>query len=168
MRNMLVHRGRRLTMMLPYVNPEPKLLVPPSVIVDRTELAAMLPRDPGRSEVEVMRDTRSVAGLMLSEDGANTLLRLVGTTISLVEDTSIYLADLWRRRQATPALLPQPLAQWPETTPSPSAGFNGYDPGSIHIEDSGRLLANPQLGLRMRAAALLNDQLHQWKPWTET
>ncbi len=168
MRNMLVHRGRRLTMMLPYVSPEPMLLVPRSVIADRTELAPLLPRDPGRSEVEVLRDTRTIAGLMLSEDGAKTLLRLVESTIRLVEDTSIYLADLWQRRQADLALLPQPGAQWPEVTPSQSSSLTGYDPGSIDIGDSGQLLANPQLGPRMRAAAVFNDQLHLWATWTET
>jgi len=168
MRNMLVHRGRRLTMMLPHVTPEPVLLVPRSVIADRTELAPLLPRDPGHSEVEVLRDTRIVAGLMLSEDGAKTLLRLVESTIRLVEDASIHLADLWQRRQADLALLPQPAAQWPEVTPSRSAGFAGYDPGSIDVGDSGRLLANPQLGPRMRAAALFNDQLHLWETWNGT
>jgi hypothetical protein len=166
MRNMLVHRGRRLTMVAPYMTDYPTLIVPASVIADRTEVAHLLPRDPGRSEVEVLRDTQTTTGLMLSEDGAKTLLRLVESTISVVEETSTHLVGLWQCRRADPALLEQPITQWQEITPSRSPGFAGYNPGSAGIIDSGQLHVNPQLGQRMRASALLNDRRHLWAAWT--
>lgn len=168
MRNMLVHRGRRLTMIAPYMTQYPTLIVPPSVIADRTEVAHLLPRDPGRSEVEVLRDTQTTAGLMLTEDGAKTLIRLVESTIRVVEETSTHLVGLWQRRRADPALLAQPTTQWQEITASRSPGFAGYYPDSAGVIDSGQLHVNPQLGQRMRAAALLNDQRHLWATWTAT
>jgi hypothetical protein len=102
---------------------------------------------------------------MLSEDGAVTLRRLVKSTIMVVEEISSYLIDLWQRRRADPSLLEQPTKQW-ELVPSRSPAFAGYDPGSVKIGDSGQLHVNPQLGQRMRAAALLNDQRDRWATWT--
>jgi hypothetical protein len=142
--------------------------VPPSVIAARTKVAQLLPRDPGRSEVEVLRDTDNPMDVMLFEHAGLTLARLVQSTIHVVEETSAYLADLWQRRRATPALLAQPLAQWTEPTPRRSTGFAGYDPDSVEAIAAGQLHVAPQLGHRLRAAALLNDQRPQWATWTST
>jgi hypothetical protein len=102
---------------------------------------------------------------MLPEDGAKTLRRLVESTTRVVEETSSYLIDLWQRRRTDPTLLEQPAEQSPEVTPSRSPGFAGYDPGSVEVGDSGQLRVS-QLGQRMKAAALLNDQRHRWATWT--
>ena len=63
MRNMLVHRGRHVTITILDVREPPQLIVPPSVWADRVHLVHLLPRDPGRSQVEVMRDSDGPAVL---------------------------------------------------------------------------------------------------------
>jgi hypothetical protein len=57
---------------------------------------------------------------MLSEDGAKTVHRLVKSTITVVEEISSYLIDLWQRRRADTSMLEQPTEQWWELVPSRS------------------------------------------------
>ncbi|MCW5983542.1 MAG: hypothetical protein KIT09_35955 [Bryobacteraceae bacterium] len=105
-RNMLVHRGRRFE--IGQLLPRLPVLYRPSgePIMQRV---IQLPRDPGRSEVEVFLD--SPWSQVLTEDAKQTLEGLKNSTMALIERTAEDLLDLWTWRRANPRILEQPRTQ---------------------------------------------------------
>jgi hypothetical protein len=129
-RNMLVHRGRRF---------EYGQFVPRSRVLYGAEGQRLLhsrrvthlPRDPGRSDVEVFLDPPWT--LVLSEESERTLRGLISSTKALLEASAKDLLALWQWRRDHPGSLRQPAAQWPNGRSTQSTGFNGYAPGSLEL-----------------------------------
>ena len=157
-RNMLVHRGRRIELgqFLPI---EPVLFGPDGQPAPRARRVAHLPRDPGRSDVEVFLgmpwDT------VLHEEGERTLQGLMNSGIQLIETMGSHLIDLWRWRRDHPADLRQPAEQWKDGPAADSTGFNGYAPGSLALTP-GLGMMHPTTARRFHAGALDDAARPQW------
>jgi hypothetical protein len=157
-RNMLVHRGRRIEhgQFLPI---EPVLYGPDGRPAPRARRAAQLPRDPGRSDVEVFIDTPWEH--VLPEEARKTLFGLTGSTISLLETVAQDLLALWQWRRAHPGHLRQPASQWKRGPSKESTGFNGYAPGSLKLDPCMGIM-HPVTARRFYAAALDDQARPQW------
>jgi hypothetical protein len=158
-RNMLVHRGRHLWM-TKLVNKDVPLHVPGGDVVLPHAMVPMLPRDPGRSEVEVLRDA-SEKGFLLTESAWTTLEAVKESTVSLCEDASGALISAWKARRESPEQLPQPKEQWPEVGPGRVAQFGGYAPGSVPFDPS-EFRASLGFPRRLRAAYLADRDRERW------
>ena len=79
---MLVHRGRRIELGQ-YLPITPVLLGPDGKPAPRARRVSHLPRDPGRSDIEVFVDTPW--NMVLHEEGTQTLLGLMNSTSLLLE-----------------------------------------------------------------------------------
>lgn len=157
-RNMLVHRGRRTWMR----NLRPsgvRIFIPGGGAVFPSPVIPMLPSDPGRSEIEVLRDA-SEEKLVLREDGWHTLEAAIESTNFTVHGCAELLLDAWRRRRADPDALPQPKSQWPHPK-SQSAPFDGYAPGSVPFDPT-EIHANSVFGKRIKAAAVEDASRTRW------
>ena len=106
-RNMLVHRGRRIEMGQ-YLPITPVLLGPDGKPAPRARRVSHVPRDPGRSDIEVFIDTPWK--MVLHEEGTRTLQGLMNSTASCWRPPQGRL-DLWRWRRAHPGDLRQPADQ---------------------------------------------------------
>jgi hypothetical protein len=157
-RNMLVHRGRRIELgqLLPV---EPVLLGPDGRPAPRTRRISHLPRDPGRSDIEVF--LAMPANTVLHEDGQRTLEGLIGSTTGLLETMAAHLLDLWRWRRNHPGDLRQPAEQWKNGPSTQSTGFTGYAPGSLNLDPSIGTM-HPITAKRLHAAALDDAARPQW------
>ena len=158
LRNMLVHRGRRIELgqYLPIL---PVLLGPDGKPAPRARRVSHLPRDPGRSDIEVFIDTPW--NMVLPEEGARTLQGLMNSTVLLLEAAAGHLLDLWRWRRAHPGDLRQPTDQWRNGPSKHSTGFNGYAPGSLPLEPSMGMM-HPVTARRFHAAAVDDAARRQW------
>jgi hypothetical protein len=158
-RNMLVHRGRRIEIGQ-FVPRLPMLYGPDGKPVPRVRVVTQLPRDPGRSDVEVfLQPTNSP---VLTEDAEQTLGALLKSTTALVEAVAGELLDFWKWRKANPAKLSQPTAQWPDGVSAETSSFAGYAAGSFQYSPS-LMTTHPVVVQRMRAAALDDKARPQWK-----
>lgn len=157
-RNMLVHRGRRIELGQ-YLPITPVLFGANGQPVPRARRVAHLPRDPGRSDVEVFLGMPW--NTVLQEEGQRTLQGLISSTTQLVETMAKHLIDLWRWRRAHPADLRQPAEQWKDGPSIHSTGFNGYAAGSLVLEP-GMGMMHPITARRFHAAALDDQARLQW------
>lgn len=135
-RNMLVHRGRRLELgqFLPV---EPVLFGPDCQPAPRARRVAQIPRDPGRSDVEVFLGMPW--NTVLHEEGQRTLRGLMSSTTQLVETAASHLIDVWRWRKSNPADLRQPAEQWKDGPASHSTGLNGYSALTWHAKSAAEI-----------------------------
>ena len=158
LRNMLVHRGRRIELGQ-YLPITPVLLGPDGKPAPRARRVSHLPRDPGRSDIEVFIDTPWK--MVLHEEGTRTLQGLMNSTLLLLEAAAGHLLDLWRWRRAHPGDLRQPADQWKNGPSKQSTGFNGYAPGSLPLEPSMGMM-HPITARRFHAAAVDDAARPQW------
>jgi hypothetical protein len=158
LRNMLVHRGRRIELGQ-YLPITPVLLGPDGKPAPRARRVSHLPRDPGRSDIEVFIDTPWK--MVLHEEGTRTLQGLMNSTLLLLEAAAGHLLDLWRWRRAHPGDLRQPADQWKNGPSKQSTGFNGYAPGSLPLEPSMGMM-HPATARRFHAAAVNDASRPQW------
>jgi len=158
-RNMLVHRGRR-TEVGQFVPRTPFVFGPHNQPVLRASRITHLPRDPGRSDVEVFLEPSKSP--ILTESDHQTLTGLLESTQSFVEALGAELLGFWNWRKDHPQSLSQPSEQWPNGPSTQSSGFLGYAPGSFEYSP-GMLTGHPVVFQRMRAAALLDAQRPQWR-----
>jgi len=158
LRNMLVHRGRRIEMGQ-YLPITPVLLGPDGKPAPRARRVSHLPRDPGRSDIEVFIDMPW--NMVLHEDETQTLEGLMNSTVLLLEAAAGHLLDLWRWRRAHPGDLRQPADQWKNGPSKQSTGFNGYAPGSVPLEPSMGMM-HPITARRFHAAAIDDAARPQW------
>jgi hypothetical protein len=158
LRNMLVHRGRRIEYGQ-FVPRTPVLYGADALPVLRARRVTNLPRDPGRSDVEVFLDTPWT--LVLSEEGERTLQGLTGSTKGLLETTAKDLLEFWQWRRDHPAALRQPASQWPQGRSTQSTGFNGYAPGTLELAP-GMAIVHPVFARRIHSAALDDRARPQW------
>ena len=159
-RNMLVHRGRQMTMthLLPEKSPILSATGLPTVY---SRPVVLLPNDPGRSEVEVLLDAPA-NHFMLTEDATLTVEGVYESTVQLVEAASLVLLDLWRRRRNSPSLLVQPKKQWERIPATQPCGFAGYAPGTIEMAREG-MHVHSLFYRRLLAAALTDPQRGEWE-----
>lgn len=158
LRNMLVHRGHRIELGQ-YLPITPVLLGPDGNPAPRARRVSHLPRDPGRSDIEVFVDTPW--SMVLHEEGRQTLRGVMNSTSLLLEAGARRLLDLWRWRRAHPGDLRQPADQWKNGPSKQSTGFNGYAPGSLPLEPSMGMM-HPATARRFHAAALDDASRPQW------
>jgi hypothetical protein len=157
-RNMLVHRGRRTEMF--QVRPIPAAIVDGAgQPIIRSDEIQQLPRDPGRSEVEVL--LHSGNAMVLTEAARDTLEGIFASTFALVSEVSQELLRLWRRRRDEPDLVHQPPEQWAGGASDETTGFAGYRPGS-EVYNPAALIGSPSIGPRFRAAALDDSRRADW------
>jgi hypothetical protein len=158
LRNTVIHRGRRLQMS--ELRPVPSGIVSPDGRpVIRTDVIHQLPRDPGRSDVEMFLDAAHAP--VLTESAAMTLLGVLERTLRLIGEGGGLLLDVWRTRRGNPALLPQPREQWPAGPSTVTAGFEGYAPGSMPYNPT-HLRTDATLVRRMMAASLGDAARGAW------
>ena len=159
LRNMYVHRGRRLSQM--------RLSSTMSYLytADRSRPRSLraiplLPRHPGLSEVEAMLHTRRP--LVLDEDGRKILEAGIAATTTFTETVTARCLELWRERRLNPQLVVQPKAQWPKDPRDPEEEFVGFSP-VIDMARPEAMETSLGLGTRMKAAHLFDHQRNAWK-----
>lgn len=157
-RNMVVHRGRRIVVsqLVPRL---PVIYGPDRRPIPRMRVVRHLPRDAGRSDIEVLLDRPTPP--VLTEDAARTLDGVIRSTHALVEGVAALLLEVWRWRRTNPAALPQPPEQWRDGVAAQETAFRGYAEGS-HPYEPAQLTGHPILIRRMRAAALNDEVREQW------
>lgn len=159
LRNTLIHRGRRLQ--LSELRPIPSgLFDQDGTPIIRTDVIHQLPRDPGRSDVEMFLDTANPP--VLRETAAATLRGVLESTLSLIRDGGALLLGVWRTRRTNPDLLLQPREQWLSGASLATTGFRGYAPDSVPYEST-RLQTNQVLIQRISAASLFDLGRAAWK-----
>lgn len=158
-RNMLVHRGRRIEIGQ-FVPREPLKQGPDGRPIPVVRVVTQLPRDPGRSDIEVFLDQSLTP--VLTEGAEQTLSGLVGSTRQLIEDTGQALSEVWQWRRSNPQLLQQPAKQWPKGAATESLQFSGYAPESFPYSPS-QITTHPIIVQRMRAAALDDETRSKWQ-----
>lgn len=158
-RHMLVHRGRRLTTSQ-LVPRSTKLYGPDGRLIPRAVVVRQLPRDPGRSDVEVLRDPYSPP--VLTEDASRTLAGLIESTRVLIDSVASRLHEIWTWRKANPAVIVQPQEQWPDGLSTESTGFTGYAQGTVTYSPSS-WSSHPTVVRRLRTAALDDATRLAWE-----
>jgi hypothetical protein len=158
LRNMLVHRGRRLEIGQ-YVPRQPILLGPDGQPVPRVRRVARLPRDPGRSDVEVFLSNPQET--ILSEETDETLNGLINSTRALLDAIAGPLSALWTWRRSNAAALVQPASQWKDGPSSVSTNFKGYKPSATQFQP-GLGSVHPDTARRIHAAALDDASRPRW------
>jgi hypothetical protein len=158
LRNMLVHRGRRIELGQ-YLPITPILFGPDGNRAPRARRVSHLPRDPGRSDIEVFIDTPW--SMVLHEEGTRTLQGLMNSTLILLEAAAEHMVDLWRWRRTRPSDLCQPADQWKNGPSKQSTGFNGYAPGSLPLQP-GMGMMHPRTARRFHAAAVDDVARPRW------
>lgn len=159
-RNMLVHRGRHSW--ISKLHPTGVLLhTPGNEQVLPHAMIPVLPRDPGRSEVEVLRDATADQGFLLTESAWTTLSGARESAVDFCEGTCRTLLAAWRERRASPDRLMQPRAQWPDVAVRRDPLFRGYRPGSVPFDPS-EFRTTPGFPKRLRAACLDGEDRLRW------
>jgi len=152
MRNMLVHRPRRMTFS---VARRERGTGPADVVLH-------LPRDPGASEVEVMRDSGGPHGAVLGEDAETTMNAIFASSASLARALGPELVAVWNRRRSNLGWVEQPRSQWPSTVREASTGYEGATGQPPDFTGmSGAVLAERN-ARRYDAAALWDHQRVRW------
>ncbi len=163
MRNMLVHRPRRIwTSTLAYT---PDL----SGKYGSMKSDLLLPTEPSLTTIEVMRDAANFPGSLLTEPAQNTMEGILASVQLLTEAVCAYAGTLIQLRVGDPGLLTQPLEQWREKSVLPRRGehrFGGFGGHAEPIDSARALQTNESLLMRMQSAAVLDAQDRaRWTDW---
>ena len=149
-RNMLVHRGRRLQV----GQLVPSKVWGPDNLPARPLRITHLPRDPGRSDMEVFRDPAGLEHALLWENIGTTLEGVIKSTSDLVEAVAEELCDIWNWRCQHSKAIVQPKEQWKK--PASASQFLGYKPGEFSLNFSNiEAQMHPTLIGRLRAAGII-------------
>ncbi len=159
-RNMLVHRGRRLSLHM--LLPRPSLLRPDGTRIVRTQVVHLLTRDPERSDVETLIDS---LGDTLTEPAELTLGELLKTVVWFTEAVTKELLVAWEKRRADSTLVTQPKEQWPEV-PRPAGVFQGFEPGRVRVDPT-TAMTGPASIKRLKAASMAGDAKANWRSFIE-
>jgi hypothetical protein len=159
-RHMLLHRARRLQVGTMQQR-RPPLLGPDGRVVVRADLVPHLTTEPGRSDVDALRDI-SIQHY-LGEHASETVHGVLKSTVFLIDGAADALCQLWEDRKKNPHLLEQPAKQWPDTAIPAAVGFAGYAPKS---QSANVASANDALLKRLTCAALGDSVRHRWNNFT--
>lgn len=155
LRNMLVHRGRRMIYhgLVQRSNP---LLDQHGNTILRCDATMHLPTCPDRTDVEAwIQGPESV----LSEDAEQTLRGVFKSSLQFERKICLELVDIWIFRRSNPDLIHQPDEQWTDRINESS--FNGYAP-SASIVNGEAIILNPIVKERMISAAVIDQQRDLW------
>lgn len=158
LRNMYVHRGRRIQLSVLRPVPSGVVDVTGRTII-RTDVIPKLPRDPDWSDLQMFLDLNRPP--VLEEKAEVTLAGALDSTRRLLDEGGRLLLELWMRRRADPTLLPQPREQWPRVELPEPVDFRGYAPGSFPHSAS-QLRTHGDVLRRLKAAALDDAVRGQW------
>jgi hypothetical protein len=156
-RNASLHRGRRLNAKH-LTQRHPILLDSNGQVIPRADTTSVLPAEPGLSEVEAILAMRP---LQLTEPAMVTLGGCLDSTRELVRAVGSDLLEVWARRRADPAWLPQPEAQWDSVDLDKKPEFEGYSPGAASSKMP-VMIAHPSYSRRIQAAALESKNRPRW------
>lgn len=158
MRNMYVHRARRLN----HGNLHPRR----SGILNRnlepiytTGVVQHLPTAPNLSDIEIFSADKFQP--VLNESHLTTTDGVWQSAIALLAQMANYLMDVWEARKKQPMDTPQPDQQWNARNTN-SGIFTGYRPGEAPFEISS-IIGSPNLINRMQWAALDDANRAFWK-----
>jgi len=161
MRNMLVHRPRRLWIGI----------AQPTNRQGRVESISMdffLPRSPEWTDVEVWRGMTSLVEALLPDSAADTMAGVHASAIQLAEGMSTALLGIAAARRANNALITQPNIQWRASTipkPSCSSQFRGYDSDESKTSVS-HIIMSAADAKRAEAASVLTPRGRDlWPDW---
>lgn len=160
MRNMLVHRPRRIwTTQLGTVRDGKGRLIAVRHLL-------MLPREPELSDVEMFRAGGEMQESLLPEPAQETMGGVLGSTTTLVEAVGLVLLRLLEDRRQNPDAFHQPPVQWRDKVlPSrPMTLFQGYRP-DYPMPSATALVMNPLSGERFKAAAVMKGEADHWPHW---
>lgn len=159
MRNMLVHRGRRVN--INFVLPTSSLVyLPGGMAYKPHRVVPLFQRDPGLSEIEVMHLKGKVTDVVVPEPAEETANSIFESALFFANEFSSLALELWDRRRSDRGLVEQPLdKQWPEVREEDPTSFDGYNPRNLGTEHLNTIMVNPQEGKRI-TAALATDDLH--------
>jgi len=149
-----------LTKIVPERSP---IVTPDGREVIKFRLVSVLPADPGRSEVEVLRDGERTP-FLLSEDASLTVEGIYTSAARLIEDMSESMKTIWLARRQNPTLIAQPRKQWELLESTHPSGFRGYAPGSLDVSIR-EMHATQEFGLRLLSASLSDPQRGNWTAW---
>jgi hypothetical protein len=145
MRNMLVHRGRRIMSW--------ELLRGDQGAI--TNFILILPRSPNLTEVEAWVDADGylAAQFQASHD---TFLDALSQSVQMYTNAVVdALKSLWDERKANPRLLEQPAAQWKKSRSSKSPqSFAGYPTSRIEQFPVTAIGVSDEVNQRLQAAGL--------------
>lgn len=152
MRNTWIHRPR--PMMMSYIRPLGDSRRPRQV--------RYLPRTPDDSRVEAHLRVTGNDFPLIHEDAATTLSGVAISTLTVAQQLSLRLASLWEQRLEDDWIT-QPAKQWSSQPKKPSR-FQGYK-ADDHIprDRSAAIMLATTTGLRLRAAALMDDGRRLWR-----
>jgi hypothetical protein len=154
MRNMLVHRGRRLLAW--------NITRGRGGIVE--EFVLQLPRSPGLTDVEAIVNSGGYIAAQFEMPHDEFLKLILQTVNDYVANVAGSLLDLWTERKAHPSILEQPSQQWknPQGVILPPS-FGGYaDSKSSHpVTNIG---TSTEIEARLRAAGLTHHQADDLGP----
>jgi hypothetical protein len=143
LRNTLIHRGRRLQ--LSELRPIPSRLVDPDgAPIIRTDVIHQLPRDPGRSDVEMLLDAANPP--VLTEIAAATLRGVLDSTLSLTRDGGVLLLDLGESGEQTPVFSSNPASSGPTVHLWQLLGFPATRQTQFHTTRPGYGLIKSSFG----------------------
>jgi hypothetical protein len=159
-RNMVVHRGRRIETGMYEPTRIPRLDAAGEIQPVIAPLMS-LPRDPARSDVEVMLDEGQPSAPVLTEVAEMTVLGALASTRQLVDWLGVLVSDFVEWRRQNPGQLIQPPQQWPNGPSDAKADFQGYHPGSLNFDPT-IMVSGPVVLQRLRSAALDDSARPSW------
>jgi len=152
MRNMLVHRGRRLVT----YNIRPLgggvLTVAVQSPVEALIAEYLLPNDPQSTDADVWR-LLGPDQCLLTERAGLTIAGCVRSVKLVVESVAEAASVLWQQRKLSPTFINQPEKQWPLVASMAAASFNGYSPGASPVA-AGAIETGPESVDRLIAAGV--------------
>lgn len=161
MRNMYVHRPRRFV--LNQATPRAMALVHPSGFpFMQTDFVDLLPRDPGRSDIDVFVDVARAELLALHEHPDTTIAGILASLVKATGGVCAALGTAWADRVANPSLIEQPAAQWTAADSESRCSFTGYRPGSFPVRVHALQIPASEES-RFRAAGVLDTDRHLWQ-----
>jgi hypothetical protein len=160
MRNMLVHRPRRLWL----VHLRTRRDARGRIIGARLEL--LLPLDPASTDVEGMRGHNDIESAVILEPAENAMFGVLSSLTDTTKNMSINLSALYSNRAADPLLIIQPISQWRTNLipPVKTPFFRGYNPGATPL-DVTSLLTGPDMQTRLAASAVFDSRNTDWPTW---
>jgi len=149
LRNMLVHRGRRVSTISSSVT-----AASPGRPATLTAVR-LLPVSPALTEIEAWVGDGGYCMSLLSEPAEATLAGTIGSAAKTVDAVCAALLDVWLVRRADPELIPQPMKQW--TVPKRQDGprFTGYQPDLDLSSNVSSIGASDEAAYRLRAAGMI-------------
>ncbi len=161
MRNMLVHRPRRLWFITTGLSN-------PSTGQRNSDWSYMLPRSPEWSDVEMWRSASQIGDNFVPQESSVILNGVLSNTSTLVEELSTEVSKLIFLRRSNPDILIQPLDQWRKTVlpaTSKAGNFHGFGPPR-EMTNTDSISLSQIDHARMRSASFFDAEArNRWVVW---